>query len=102
MSHAKSISVLLALMVCSAAVFAQQQNNVSPEQMQKLQKAMRDRFAAADKNGNGKLTRDEAKGKMPRVYENFATIDRDKKGYVTLKEIEDSLKENVVVSNGAK
>jgi Ca2+-binding EF-hand superfamily protein len=99
MSHTRLVALSLALFMCSATVFAQRQN-ISPEQMQKLQKAMHDRFAAADKNGDGKLTRDEAKGKMPRVYDNFATIDRDKKGYVTLKEIESTLMENVVSSEG--
>ncbi len=44
-------------------------------------------FAAADKDGDGKLTRDEAKAGMPRVYANFAKIDRSGKGYVTVDDI---------------
>ncbi len=45
------------------------------------------RFKEADKDGDGKLTLDEAKAGMPRVAEHFAEIDKDKKGYVTLDEI---------------
>lgn len=45
------------------------------------------RFKAADKNGDGKLTYEEAKEGMPRVAAAFDKIDTDKKGYVTLPEI---------------
>ena len=45
------------------------------------------RFAAADKDGNGQLTVEEAKAGMPRVAENFDKIDKDKKGFVTLDQI---------------
>ena len=45
------------------------------------------RFKAADANGDGLLTKDEAKGKMPRVYERFDTIDVEKKGSLTLDQI---------------
>ena len=50
-------------------------------------KEIESRFAAADKNGDGKLTLEEAKAGMPRVAKNFDRIDKDKKGYVTLDEI---------------
>jgi hypothetical protein len=45
------------------------------------------RFKEADKDGDGKLTLDEAEAGMPRVAKNFDLIDNDKKGYVTLDEI---------------
>ena len=45
------------------------------------------RFAAADKNHDGKLTLEEAQAGMPRVARGFALIDTGKKGYVTLAEI---------------
>lgn len=48
---------------------------------------MEGRFKAADKDGDGKLTRDEAKAGMPRVSSNFDKIDKGGKGYVTLDEI---------------
>jgi Ca2+-binding EF-hand superfamily protein len=47
-----------------------------------------DRFAKCDKNHDGKLTRDEAKGCMPRIYDHFSYIDSSNKGYVTVAEIE--------------
>ncbi len=46
-----------------------------------------ERFAAADKNKDGKLTLEEAKAGMPRVAANFQRIDTQKKGYVTATEI---------------
>lgn len=46
------------------------------------------RFAKADVNGDGKLTRDEAKGVMPRVHAHFDEIDANHAGYLSLAEIE--------------
>jgi Ca2+-binding EF-hand superfamily protein len=45
------------------------------------------RFNAADSNGDGKLTREEAKAGMPFVYKHFDEIDTSKKGYVTVEDI---------------
>jgi Ca2+-binding EF-hand superfamily protein len=45
------------------------------------------RFAAADTNGDGRLTRDEAKAKMPMVYKHFDEIDTTHSGSVTLADI---------------
>ena len=50
-----------------------------------------ERFKAADKNGDGSLTREEAKS-MPKVAKNFDAIDADKSGTVTKKEIHDYMK----------
>jgi Ca2+-binding EF-hand superfamily protein len=47
-----------------------------------------DRFKKCDKNHDGKLTKDEAKGCMPRIYDHFSYIDSNSKGYVTVAEIE--------------
>lgn len=57
------------------------------EQMKELEK----RFAAADKDKDGKLTVEEAKA-MPRVSSNFSRIDKDKLGYVTLEQIKSMMK----------
>jgi len=58
--------------------------------MKKMVKEAHDRnvehFKAADKDNDGSLTREEAKG-LPRVTKNFDAIDTDKSGTVTLKEI---------------
>ena len=45
------------------------------------------RFAAADKNGDGKLTRDEAQAGMPMVYKHFDEIDKAKAGSVSMADI---------------
>ena len=46
------------------------------------------RFTKCDTNKDGKLTKEEAKGCMPRVYNNFSYIDSANKGYVTLAQIQ--------------
>jgi hypothetical protein len=50
------------------------------------------KFKASDKNGDGKLSLQEAKdGGMSRVVSNFATIDTDKDGYVTFAQLKAQL-----------
>jgi hypothetical protein len=44
-------------------------------------------FAAANVRRDGRLTREQAAQGMPWVAENFAAIDLDQKGYVTLSEV---------------
>jgi Ca2+-binding EF-hand superfamily protein len=51
-------------------------------------KEIAERFAKCDVNRNGKLTKEEAKGCMPRIYNNFSYIDSSNKGYVTVAEIQ--------------
>lgn len=51
-------------------------------------KEIQERFAKCDMNRDGKLTLDEAKGCMPRIYDHFSRIDEQNKGYVTVAEIE--------------
>ena len=50
------------------------------------------RFAEADTNSDGRLTREEAQGKMPYVASHFDEIDADKKGYVTKADVAKMLK----------
>lgn len=40
-------------------------------------------FARADKNGDGKVTRAEAKVPLPITYANFEQIDTDKRGWIS-------------------
>ena len=47
-----------------------------------------ERFAKCDTNHDGKLTLNEAKGCMPRIYDHFSDIDSSNKGYVTVAEIQ--------------
>lgn len=53
-----------------------------------MQQMLETRFAAADVNHDGKLTREEAQAGMPRVAAHFDEIDTTHQGYVTLGQIE--------------
>lgn len=53
-----------------------------------LRSELKQRFASADTNGDGRLSRDEAKSGMPRVYRNFDAIDSAHAGSITLAQIE--------------
>jgi hypothetical protein len=55
-------------------------------------KEIAERFAAADKNHDGKLTLAEAKAGMPRIAEAFDKIDTENRGYVTLEQIQEVAK----------
>jgi len=57
-----------------------------PPSSARLQRLMA-RFHKADVNGDGQLTREEARHGMPRIFQHFAEIDTDNKGYVTLAQI---------------
>lgn len=70
--------ILIGLFVCASA----HADNSS------LNKEIAERFASCDKNHDGKLTKEEAKGCMPRIYQNFSLIDSDGKGYITVAQIE--------------
>ena len=48
---------------------------------------LKTRFAAADKDHDGKLTREECEAGMPRIYRGFDKIDSNKAGYITLDQI---------------
>jgi Ca2+-binding EF-hand superfamily protein len=51
-------------------------------------KEIAQRFAKCDTNQDGKLTKDEAKGCMPRIYDHFAYLDSGNKGYLTVAQIQ--------------
>jgi Ca2+-binding EF-hand superfamily protein len=54
---------------------------------QKQIKDAEERFAASDKNTDGKLTLEEAQAGMPRIASNFKKIDTNNDGFVTIEEI---------------
>jgi Ca2+-binding EF-hand superfamily protein len=57
------------------------------EKADKRDKEIEERFKAADKDQDGKLTLAEAKAGMPRIAKAFDKIDKDKKGYLTVDQI---------------
>lgn len=77
------LALVLVATVATGA-FAQQADAGRGRQMAaELQK----RFAAADTNGDGKLTKDEAKAGMPFVYKHYDEIDTAKTGAITMRDI---------------
>ena len=75
----------LLLAAVSFAACAQAPDAGRAEQMRA---ELHKRFGAADINVDGRLTRDEARGKMPWVYRNFDAIDSARAGSVTIQQIE--------------
>ena len=51
-------------------------------------KEIAQRFAKCDTNRDGKLTKDETKGCMPRIYDHFSYLDSGNKGYLTVAQIQ--------------
>ncbi len=74
----KKLSILLIAAALTTSVYAQES---------RTDQEIDQRFAAADKNKDGKLTLEEAKAGMPRVAANFQRIDQQNKGYVTAADI---------------
>lgn len=58
------------------------------------------RLEAADKNKNGKLSKEESKA-IPRLYDNFEAIDADHDGELVLKEISDYLRAQLEAQRAA-
>ena len=79
------IAVVVAATLPATAAFAQA---ADPGRAAQMNAELQKRFAAADANADGQLTRDEAKGKMPMVHKRFDDIDAAHKGFVTLADIQ--------------
>jgi hypothetical protein len=62
---------------------------------------MQARFAAADANHDGRLTREEAKSGMPFVYKHFDDIDKQKAGSITMADIAVYARDRRAASRGA-
>lgn len=80
---ARRIAVLL-LAAASASAFAQA---ADPGRGKQMAEELKKRFAAADVNHDGLVSRDEAKTGMPFVYRNFDAIDTAKTGQLSMAEI---------------
>jgi Ca2+-binding EF-hand superfamily protein len=76
----KSRSLLLAFALASAATFAAAAEHPGP------QGKMMERLKAADTNGDGMISREEAKA-LPRIAKNFDAIDANHDGQVTMEEL---------------
>lgn len=78
----KKIFLFALSLICLVAPFGVRAD-IDPDTLATL----KSRFAAADKNGDGKLTREECEAGMPRIYKAFDRIDTDNKGTITLDQI---------------
>ncbi|MBL8511007.1 MAG: EF-hand domain-containing protein [Betaproteobacteria bacterium] len=82
---------ILLLTLCAAVAL-----NVQAESLDKgarradMKAEMESRLKAADKNGDGKISREEAAA-LPRIAKKFDQIDTNKDGFVTLEEIKASM-----------
>jgi len=65
----------------------------APERPHATRLTLNDRFTQANTTNDGKLTLDQARAGMPMVARHFTAIDKDNKGYVTLADIYNYLKE---------
>lgn len=81
----RALIVALAAIVPATAALAQ---TTATGRAERVQAELQKRFTAADANADGRLTRDEAKGKMPQVYAHFDEIDAAHNGFVTLADIQ--------------
>ena len=77
----------LACALALGAVTAMAQTAPGAERAPKVGAELQKRFAAADVNGDGRLTKEEAKGKMSRVYKHFDEIDAAHSGSVSIADI---------------
>jgi Ca2+-binding EF-hand superfamily protein len=79
---------IIGLLALGTAAHAQAPDAARMEKAQKARTELQKRFEAADTNKDGKLTREEAHAKMPKVYKNFDAIDAGHTGTISLADIE--------------
>ena len=80
-----SVMGLMGFLMLGTAAHAQAPNAA---RLEKARTELQKRFEAADTNKDGKLTREEAQAKMPKVYKNFDAIDAGHAGTISLADIE--------------
>ena len=79
--------LVTALALASAAVQAQ------GDRRKAWLERLPERFAAADRDGDGRLTRDEARSGMPGVYQRFSALDRENRGWLTLDDLREAARQ---------
>ncbi len=82
MTPTRTLALALTLVAAAGSALAQDAGR-GGGRAGELQK----RFAAADKNGDGRLTKEEAQAGMPMVYKHFDEIDKTHSGSISLADI---------------
>ena len=77
--------ILCAALLAGASLVANAQDADAPQRGQRMAELQK-RFAAADTNGDGRLTKEEAR-KMPMVAKHFDEIDTGHNGSVSMADI---------------
>lgn len=85
-ANTRVFAVALLCAACFASIAAAQGND--SVRQEKMRAELKKRFAAADTNSDGRISRDEAKAGMPKVYRSFDAIDTGKTGFVSLEQIQ--------------
>jgi len=80
-------AALAAIALATTALYASAQPAAGAHVEEALT-VMHQRFESADSNHDGRISRDDARTRMPFVYRNFDAIDAEHKGYVTMAQIE--------------
>ncbi len=80
------LPVVLAAALAPLAALAQPPAD-TPENRARMEQQIAEHFKAADKDGDGALTRAEAEAGMPRLVQRFDAIDTAKTGKITLEQI---------------
>ena len=80
------ISLIAVILAASTAAVSYAEGSADAPKGERAKK-MQEHFKAADKNGDGKISREEANASMPRVAKHFDEIDANKDGFVTKEEM---------------
>ena len=95
------LPVVLAAALAPLAAMAQPPAD-APERRAQMAQQMAEHFKAADKDGDGALTRAEAEAGMPRLARRFDDIDTAKTGRITLEQIRSFLQKQMQERHDAK
>ena len=84
------VTVIVTSLGIFSTSFAFAQAPVDPGKTEKREARaahMQERLKAADKNGDGKISREEATASLPKLSKHFDKIDADKDGFISKDEM---------------